>query len=417
MIIKRRGAGAMLLLLILFIISAFGLLSLKNGEIDYMALIMAAATVVIVLIQYNVMGHVFKNMDRFVVLVADLLWCIGIIVIYRIDPSFAYKQLVCIVIGIIGSFVAIAVIRRAENFGKWNYFFAALTVVLLLLPLAFGRTTYGAKNWIDIGGFFSFQPSEFAKILFIIVSAYVFETRDKIISFIPYLGYAAISVIVLVVSKDLGAALLICGTFLIMFFGATGRWVLTLLGMGVAGAGAYASYKLFAHVRTRVEVWQDPWSSYYDQGYQIVQGLMALASGGLLGVGLGLGAPQTIPARHTDYIFAVICEDFGIVFGIMLICFYVIFVVRGILIALNAGSKFDALLVFGCTSMLTIQSFIIIGGVIKLIPLTGITLPFVRYGGSSMLASMIQLGIIEGVAIKNGDRDEEELLEAGGEIL
>lgn len=417
MVIKRRSAAAILLLIILFILTAFGLLSVRNGEFDIIAAVMGAAAAVIVIVQYNVLRHVFKNIDRFVLLVADLLWSVGLVVIYRIDPSFAYKQLICIAIGMVACVVAIVVIRRAENFGKWNYLFVGLTFILLALPLVFGKATYGAKNWIEIGGIFSFQPSEFAKILFIIVSAYVFETRDKITSFIPYVAYAAISVVILVLSRDLGTGLLICGTFLIVFFGATGRWLLTLLGVGVVGIGAYGSYKLFSHVRTRVEVWQDPWSSYYDQGYQIVQGLMALASGGLLGVGLGLGSPETIPARHTDYIFAVICEDFGIIFGIMLICFYIIFVVRGVLIALNARSKFDALLVFGCTSMLTLQSFIIIGGVIKLIPLTGITLPFVSYGGSSMLASMIQLGIIEGVAIKNGDLDEEELIESGGEVL
>ena len=167
---------------------------------------------------------------------------------------------------------------------------------------------------------------------------------------------------------------------------------------------------------TRVQVWQDPWATYNGQGYQIVQGLLALASGGLFGVGLGRGMPEVIPVRESDYIFTVIGEEFGIIFGIITILFYLVFIVRGILIALNARSTYDALLVFGCTAMLTLQSFIIIGGVIKLIPLTGVTLPYISYGGSSILSSMIQLGIIQGVAIKNGQKDEEELAEMGGEI-
>lgn len=247
-------------------------------------------------------------------------------------------------------------------------------------------------------------------------SAYFLSTREKLFSFIPYIGFTGICVVLLVAAKELGTGLLLCGTFLILFFAATGRVLLTLLGVGVFGAGAYASYHIFSHVRTRVEVWLDPWASYNDQGYQIVQGLMALASGGLFGVGLGNGMPGVIPASHTDYIFSVIGEEFGILFAGVVIVFYLVFIVRGMLIALNAENTYDALLVFGCTCMLSLQGFIIIGGVIKLIPLTGITLPFVSYGGSSLLSSMIQLGIIEGVAIKNGKREEKELRMMGADL-
>ena len=175
-----------------------------------------------------------------------------------------------------------------------------------------------------------------------------------------------------------------------------------------------ASYHLFPHVQIRVAVWQNPWLTYENQGYQIVQGLMALAAGGLFGTGLGLGMPTVVPAYATDYIFTSIGEEFGILIAIFVILFYLIFIVRGVLIALNAYSRFDALLVFGCCAMLALQSFIIIGGVIKLIPLTGITLPFVSAGGSSMLSSMIQLGVIEGIAVKNGRRDEMSLKEMDG---
>ena len=210
---------------------------------------------------------------------------------------------------------------------------------------------------------------------------------------------------------------LFAGTFLLMFYAATGRKLMTLGGLGVLAVGAVGSYKLFSHVRTRVQVWRDPWSVYQDQGYQIVQGLIALASGGLFGVGLGQGMPEVIPAAQTDYIFAVIGEEFGIIIGIMIVVFYLVLIVRGILIGINARSTFDALLVFGATVMLALQSFIIIGGVIKLIPLTGITLPFVSYGGSSMVVSLMQMGIIQGVAIKNGQADEAEIEMMGGQIL
>lgn len=415
MTIKRKGATSILFLQLLFILPAFGLLSLRDGKFDIMTLVAGGVLVFYNLFQYNMMKVSFKHIDRFVLLAAQFLWSLGLVVLYRLDPELALKQFVCLLIGTLAMIVMMVLIRRSRDFGRLNWVFMGLTLLLLASTLVLGRTTGGAKNWIDLG-FISVQPSEFAKILFIVVSAYFLTTRDKLVSFIPYMFFTAVCVMLLVVEKDLGAALLISGTFLIMFYAATGRTWLTLLGVGILGGGAFASYKLFSHVRTRVEVWQDPWSVYQDGGYQIVQGLMALASGGLLGVGLGRGMPEVIPVRSSDYIFAVIGEEFGIIIGIFVIIFYLVFIVRGILIALDARSTYDALLVFGCTAMLSLQSFIIIGGVIKLIPLTGITMPFVSYGGSSILASMIKLGIIEGVAVKNGKADEAALEMMGGEM-
>jgi len=417
MVIKRRSAAFILFLMLLFVLSAFGLLSFRKGTFDFTAAALGCLTALLLLLQYNIMRAFFKHLDRFVLLIAQFLWCVGLVVLYRIDPDYAMKQFLYIVVCMFVVVAVMLIIKKSENFGKWNWIFMGACVALLALPLAVGKVTGGAYNWIPIGNMFTFQPSEVAKILFILVSSYFLATRDKVLSFIPYAAFSAVCVLLLVASKDLGGGILFCGTFLIMFYAATGRTLLTLAGVGVVAGGAYVSYKIFPHVRIRVEVWEDPWTKYYDQGYQIVQGLMALASGGLLGVGLGLGSPESIPANYTDYIFTVICEEFGIIFGIFLIALYVLFIVRGILIALNARNTFDALLVFGCTAMLTLQSFIIIGGVIKLIPLTGITLPFISYGGSSMLASMIQLGIIEGVAIKNGKADEEEVKEMGGDII
>ena len=415
MTIKRKSAALVLLLLVLFILSAFGLLSMRNGEFDLAVAMEGVILAIFLLFHYNILRFAFKHLDRFVLLAADFLWCLGLVVIFRLDPDLAFRQFLYVIAGTILMVITMNLIRRSKDFGKINWLFMALCLLLLASTLVLGRTIGGARNWIDLG-FITFQPSELAKILFILVSAYFLTTRDKLAAFIPYMIFTAACVILLVVARDLGAALLVAGTFLIMFFAATGRTLLTLLGVGVLGVGAYGSYRLFSHVRTRVEVWIDPWSSYQDQGYQIVQGLMALASGGLFGVGLGMGSPDTIPANHTDYIFTVIGEEFGIIVGVFAILFYLVFIVRGILIALNAKSTYDALLVFGCTAMLSLQSFIIIGGVIKLIPLTGITLPFISYGGTSTLASMIQLGIIEGVAIKNGKNDEAALKMMGGGI-
>lgn len=417
MIIKRRSATLILWFLILFCLSGFALLAFRKGEPDPNAVYLCAGLVALILVQYNVLKGVFKHLERFTLLIADFLCVLSLIMLYRLNPDVAVKQYLWIVAGNVCMIIAMLVIRKIYNFGRANWLFMGAGIALLGAALIFARTVGGAKNWIGIGTF-SFQPSEFSKILFIIVSAYFLSTRNsKLRELWVYVAYTAASVGILVLSNDLGGALLVCGTFLVLFFVGTGNGWLTLGGAGAFGLGAFASYYLFSHVQVRVDVWKDPWSLYNNEGYQIVQGLMAIASGGVLGSGLGLGMPQVIPANHTDYIFAAVSEEFGMAVGIMLIIFYLVFIVRGILIALHARNMFDALLVFGCTAMLSLQSFIIIGGVIKLIPLTGITLPFLSYGGSSVVSAFIQLGIIEGVAIKNGEHDEAKIAEMGGEVL
>lgn len=415
MTIRQKSASAILVLMVLFVLSAFGLLAFRKGTFDVLAVLCGVILSVFCVFEYNMLKLAFKHIDRFVLLAAMFLWCMGLIVLYRMNPETAVKQFVMLLAGTIGMIITMIFIRRSGDFGKWNWIFMVVTLALLASTLVFSRSVYGAKNWLDLG-FFTFQPSELAKILFIVVSSYFLATRSTIRSFVPYMCFTAGCVIMLVVARDLGAGLLFCGTFLIMFYTATGRIWLTLAGLGVLGVGAVGSYHLFSHVKLRVEVWQDPWSRYNNEGYQIVQGLIALASGGLLGTGLGLGMPQKIPASHTDYIFAVISEEFGLIVSIAIMIFYLVFIVRGIIIALNARSTFDALLVFGCTAMLALQSFIIIAGVIKLIPLTGITLPFISYGGSSILSSMIMLGVIQGVAVKNGKADEKQLEFMGGRM-
>lgn len=408
MTIKKFSTYFIMTLLQLFIITAFGLLSLREGFFDVRAIVWGIILALYILLQYNMLRSAFRFMDQFVLLTAQFLFSLGMVMLYRMDPDAAIKQFAIYILSTFIMIAAILVIRKAKQLEKYYIFYMICALILLIAPALIGRTIGGAKNWISIGGI-SIQPSEFAKVLYILVSAFYLNNKTTIREFIPYVLFTGLCVLILIFEKDLGAALLICGTFIIMFLAATGRIFLTGLGCMGIGLGAVICTKLFPHVQNRVNVWRDPWSVYYEGGYQIVQGLMALASGGLFGTGLGLGMPSYIPASTTDYIFAVIGEEFGIVVAIFVILFYVLLIVRGILIAINARNTFDALLVFGCCSMLALQSFIIIGGVIKLIPLTGITLPFVSSGGTSIMNSMLMLGIIEGIAVKNGELDEEKL--------
>lgn len=414
MTIKRRSATLILWFILLFCISGFVLLAFRGNDPN--SLYLCAGLAALILVQYNVLKSIFKHLERFALLIADFLCVLSLVMLYRLDPDIAMRQFLWIAAGNVVMTIALLVIRRTDNFGRANYFFMALGIGLLCTALFFAHSIGGAKNWVAIGNF-SFQPSEFAKILFIVVSAYYLSARRNLRRLWPYVAYTGASVGLLVLSNDLGGGLLICGTFLVVFFVGTGNAWLTLGGAGVFSLGAVANYYLFSQVKVRVDVWRDPWSLFNNQGYQIVQGLMAIASGGLLGSGLGLGMPQVIPANQTDYIFASVSEEFGMAVGVMLIVFYLVFIIRGILIALHARTAWSALLVFGCTVMLSLQSFIIIGGVIKLIPLTGITLPFLSYGGSSVVSSFVQLGIIEGVAIRNGEQDEARISEMGGEVI
>ena len=416
MVLERKGAGALLVFIILFLLSATGLLAFREGGFDVGIIAYGLGAVLLMLLAYNMAALIFRHIDRITLVICFFLASVGLVVLARLDMEIASKQLIWLVIGCAVMFVAVSVIKRARDFGRMNYLLMAASLGLLCFAYLFGDTIGGAKNWVNFG-FISFQPSEIAKVLFIIVSAYFFASRRVLLGSLVYAVYVGACVIVLVLSNDLGAALLYAGTFLIMFFAGTGRTLLTMAGLGVGAAGAVASYYVVPHVKTRVQIWQNPWMYYQTSGYQIVQGLMAIAAGGALGTGLGLGYPEAIPVGTSDYIFAAICEEFGIVFGVITILLYLVFIIRGMIIARSAATRFDALLVFGATCMLALQSFIIIGGVIKLIPLTGITLPFISAGGSSLIACMALVGIIEGVAVKNGERDEREITEAGGEVL
>jgi len=416
MVLERRGAGALLVFTIIFMLSAFALLSFRAGGFDIAIAAYGIGASFLMLLAYNLAALIFRHIDRITLVICFFLTSIGLVVLVRLNIDIAAKQLLWLAIGCFLLFFVVVVIKKIYDFGKLNYLFMAVSFGLLAFAYLFADIVGGARNWVNLGPI-SFQPSEISKVFFIVVSAYFFANRRGKIASIVYALYVGLCVLILVMSNDLGAALLYAGTFLIVFFAGTGRALLTLAGLGVAGAGAVVGYYVIPHVKTRVEIWQNPWRYHRTQGYQIVQGLMAIAAGGAFGAGLGLGYPEAIPVNTSDFIFAVICEEFGIVFGIITILLYLVFIIRGMIISMRASTRFDALLVFGATCMLSLQSFIIIAGVIKLIPLTGITLPFISSGGSSLIACLCLVGIIEGVAVKNGERDEKQINEAGGEVI
>ena len=336
--------------------------------------------------------------DKLLLSLTNFLCALGVLVLYCTNPRYAYSQALYYFIGLVAMVVCIYVVRIIRSFRFLVWPMMLVSLGLLLLPLAIGEETYGANNWFYVGGV-SVQPSEVVKLCLVIVIARFMADRR----FLPWLLYAGGCLGVLMLQKDLGTALLYFGTTLLIYYAASGNLIITGIGAADGAGAAIAGYHMFSHVRRRVAIRLDPWEDYNNAGYQIIQSLMAIASGGLFGVGLGLGSPQTIPVYHTDFIFAVICEQFGLIFGLCVLLMYVAIIWRGAAAAMAARTRFHGLLAMGCTVLIGLQTFVIIGGVLKLIPLTGVTMPFVSYGGTSLVSSLCLIGLLQGVVSLNED--------------
>lgn len=387
--------------IMLFFFSAF-MLTAMRGEIQWKGFILAVVVPFLIYVSTMWIPHLFPA-DKLLLALANFLCALGILILFITDKDAGtdrgMRQAAAYGLGLIVMLVCITFIRFVK---KWDLLIKIVFLgglVLLALPLAIGSEKNGATNWINIGGT-SLQPSEVVKLALLLVLSY-YMSRRKLWH---WMIFTVISLLILMLQKDLGTALIYYGSALFMFYASTGNLPLTGVGI-VGGAGAaFLGYRMFAHVKKRVAIWKNPWLYYETSGYQIVQALIAIASGGWLGVGLGLGSPRVIPVYYTDCIFAVICEQFGIVFGILVLVIYVIMILRATFIALQARDSFYALLVIGSTAMLGLQTFLIIGGVLKMIPLTGVTMPFVSYGGTSLISSMGLIGLIQGVASLNRDQ-------------
>ncbi len=263
-----------------------------------------------------------------------------------------------------------------------------------MMPFIFGNEENGSLNWIKIKGI-GFQPSEIVKFLFLLYIACVFRKPLDFKKLCIVTGFAAFIVLCLVIQKDLGGALIFFVTYMLLLYITTSNILLLASGFGAMALASLLAYKLFGHVRVRVSTWLDPWADAGDTGYQITQSLFAITTWGFLGSGLTRGMPGKIPVVERDFIFAAICDEMGTIFGMGIVCIYMLLFLRGMFIAVRAKRRFYSILSAGIVIMFSFQTFIIIGGVTKLIPLTGVTLPFVSYGGSSVLVSVALMGLLQ----------------------
>jgi len=338
-----------------------------------------------------------------------LLCGIGLAFITRLDPELAASQLVWIFVGVAALVATLAIVPSLERLARYKYTIMLAGLALLLAPAFFGVEVNGAKLWLRFGNL-SFQPAEVAKVLIVVfLAAYLAEKREVLsvsthrvagvwLPAARHLGPLvfmwAISLVVLVMEKDLGSSLLFFGMFLVIVYVATGRPAYVVMGVGLFAVGASAAYMLFSHVQARIAIWLDPFADPSGQGYQLVQSLFALAAGRMTGVGIGKGFPSRIPFVETDFIFSAVGEELGLLGGMALIIAYLLFCMRGLATAARARSDMAAFTAAGLVGVFGLQTFVIVGGVTRLIPLTGITLPFVSYGGSSVLANFILLALL-----------------------
>lgn len=369
------------------------LVTLYNGTFNKVTLGMMFAMILIVYVSNFILSKISTG-DHYIFLIVSMLMSIGIIMIYRIDPELGAKQIVWFMVGIVTLFVSYLIIKSIKYWPRWTILYVVVSFVLFLSTLLFGSTVKGATNWIRIGSY-SFQPAEVIKVLFVFFLASYFVNRDRFENKYVLAGISYSNIAFLFLQKDLGSALIFFAIYIAILYVYEEDRKFILINIGAAFVVGLISVLVFNHVQVRVETWLDPWKTIDGNGYQITQSLFAIASGGFLGTGIGRGYPEFIPEVHNDFIFSAICEEMGILTGIAIIMLYLILIYRGIKISLEQQHPFYRMIALGITVSTGFQAFIILGGVTKLIPLTGVTLPFLSYGGSSLVASFASLGVLQ----------------------
>ena len=349
----------------------------------------------------------YRKVSRVLVNHVCLFLMTGFVMLTRLNPEQAMRQFVIAVIAAAVTWIIPFVMDRVWQLAKIPWIYGLFGLFLLILVCAAGNTAYGAQLSLGWGGF-SFQPSEFVKISYVFFIATMFYRSTEFKSVAVTTAAAAAHVIVLVLSRDLGSALIYFIAYLAMLFAATSNWLYA--GTGAAGGilAAVLAYGLFPHVRRRVAAWADPWSDIADTGYQTAQALFAIGTGGWFGMGLYQGMPEKIPVVNKDFIFAAVCEELGGLYALCLLAVCLCCFFQFVIIAMKMRAMFYKLIAFGLGIVYITQVFLTVGGAVKFIPSTGVTLPFVSYGGSSLLASFALFNIIQGLYILKREEEADE---------
>lgn len=397
---KRRVLRKQLVLIFFMDLAAFTVIFLKTEDLQIVRFyLMAMGYFLAIQILYRVF---YKKASILLINNMCMLLSIGFIMLSRLDMDKAQRQFLIVAIGSAIALVVPVMIRKMRFLSKLTWVYAGVGIVLLVLVLALAQVTGGARLSI-----FGVQPSEFVKIIFVFCMAAMLWKDSSFPQVVRATVVAAVHVLILVLSRDLGSALIFFVTWLVMVYVSTKKPAYFALGLGGGTLASVAAYFLFGHVRQRVAAWRDPFAEYQNEGYQIAQSMFAIGTGGWFGMGLCQGSPELIPVVAEDFIFGAICEELGGIFGICLVLVCMSFFLMIVNISLQIKNPFYKLIALGLGTEYAFQVFLTIGGATKFIPMTGVTLPLVSYGGSSVMSTIILLAIIQGLYILREDEGEE----------
>jgi peptidoglycan glycosyltransferase len=424
-VLRRRSELGLVLLAAVITGAAYVLAALgKNATLPARIGPFLGSVVTLLLLAHVAVRRFAPGASPLLLPIAALLHGVGYVMIARLSDRLAGLQATWSLVAIATFVGVLVVVRRVVDLLRWQWWFLGAGIALQLLPLVpgIGFSSGGARIWVSVGPI-NFQPGEFAKVcLALFFAGYLAEQRELIRAgahrvggfalpdaraFLPVLLAWGVSVVVMVAEKDLGSSLLFFTLFALMLWVATERTGYVVFGGVLFVVGATVAYQLFGHVRDRFTIWIDPWSHYNGKGYQIVQSMFAFAEGGLSGTGLGLGDPGRIPAVKTDFIYAAIGEELGLFGATAVLVAFVLLVGSGLRTAVRTDNAFEKLLAVGLTVIVGVQAFIILAGVLRVLPLTGVTLPFMSYGGSSLVANYMLLALLISVSHSSARRLHE----------
>ena len=337
--------------------------------------------------------------DPYPLMIVNMIFSIGIIMIYRIRPDLGVKQMVIFLMALIAYFSVYFILKVGQRFWEGKIiFYYGVTLLLFVVTLVLGEFLHGAKNWITIGGI-QVQPSEFAKIPFAFFVASWFKRYDEFQTSLLRKLSLTLATFLLIglffLQKELGTAVVFFAVLLVAQLAYEKNSWIPFMNLVLAVAGLYVAYRIFPYIQDRFAIWRDPWADYNNKGYQVIQAAFALAAGSFFGTGVGLGQPGRVPLGHSDFIFASVVEEFGSMMGICLILLFVILLYRGFKTAMNQERDFYSALALCVVVIFAAQAFIMFAGTMKLIPLTGITIPFLTDGGSSLVSSFALLAALQ----------------------
>lgn len=399
---RKRIMRKQIILMLLFNFLAYVVMYCVKQQMEM--LIIYLGVVIYILLVQAMYRLVYRKASLILLNTMCMLLSIGFVIQTRLGLNYAIKQLLIVAVSTAVSMLIPVIVRKVRFIRRMTWAYAVVGIVLLVAVLGLSKVTGGANLSIEIGGI-TFQFSEFVKITFVFFIAGMLHEVTDFHQVLVTTVVAALHVIILVLSKDLGAALIYFMAYVVMVYVATGKVRYAALGLGGMGVASVAAYKLFSHIRVRFNVWKNPFADYQGTGYQIVQALFGVCAGGLWGTGLFLGNPEMIPLARVDFTYAAICEEMGILFGICLIllCMGMYFLI--VSISMKLKEPFYKLVAIGLGTEYCFQVFLTIGGTTKFIPMTGVTLPLVSYGGSSVMCTIIMISIVQGIYILREDED------------